>query len=95
MDRLDRIEMEMGRLNKKIPRLLSKLAAAGIDVKKVHYGDMDTDPDIEVSGGFDIQVCPGTVFMLSRELKDGRIYFYDAKMRLAEVIAVVKQNGHD
>ncbi len=88
-DALDRLDSKMGGLNKKLSMLVKAIESAGFKVTDAVEGDMESDPGLDLEGGYDIQVVKANMLVLSHY--DGKYVKEIARGPLQKIIAALKK----
>lgn len=90
MDEYDIMNEVMTGLNQRLPKVRAELEKAGFKVVKVHEGDFDTDPSLELKNGFSLDITEGGTYSVSQDL-GGKFRFSPELKTLAEAIRYLKQ----
>ena len=88
-DALDRLDSKMGGLNKKLSMLVKAIESAGFKVTDAVEGGMESDPGLDLEGGYDIQVVKANMLVLSHY--DGKYVKEIARGPLQKIIAALKK----
>lgn len=89
MDEYDILNEVMTDINRILPKIRSELVKAGFKVIKVHDGDLDTDPSLELEHGFSLDITEDRTYSVCQEI-GGKFRFSPELKTLAEAIRYLK-----